>query len=129
MKIGITLTSSLSVGEEYIKLTRDVAETLARENFSVVYGGTDYGMMQEIAKSYREAGGKELIGIMSKELESVTKNYKAFPDLSEAIWTDKIIERIRKINDVADGFIILPGGIRHIGRNDEYYRRKSKQAS
>lgn len=110
MKIGITLTSSLSVGEEYIQLTRDIAQMLARENFGVVYGGTDYGMMQEIANSYKKANGKELIGIMSKELESVTKNYKAFSGLDEAIWTDKIIERIRKINDIADGFIILPGG-------------------
>ena len=110
MKIGITLTSSLSIGQEYINLTRIVAEILAKNNFSIIYGGTDYGMMGELAEAYKAAGGKELIGIMSKELQGVTKNYKTYSKLDVAIWEDRIIERIGKINDLADGFIILPGG-------------------
>lgn len=110
MKIGITLTSSLSIGQEYINLTRMVAEILAKNNFSIIYGGTDYGMMGELAEAYKAAGGKELIGIMSKELQGVTKNYKTYSKLDVAIWEDRIIERIGKINDLADGFIILPGG-------------------
>jgi uncharacterized protein (TIGR00730 family) len=110
MKIGITLTSSLSIGQEYINLTRMVAEILAKNNFSIIYGGTDYGMMGELAEAYKAAGGKELIGIMSKELQGVTKNYKTYSKLDVAIWEDRIIERIGKINDLAEGFIILPGG-------------------
>lgn len=110
MKIGITLTSSLAVGQEYIDLTCNVAQMLAQNNFGVVYGGTEYGMMAELAKSYKDAGGKELIGIMSEELKSVTKEYKAFENLDEAIWTNQMGERIRKIIDTSDGFIILPGG-------------------
>ncbi len=110
MKIGITLTSSLSIGQEYINLTRIVAEILAKNNFSIIYGGTDFGMMGELAEAYKAAGGKELIGIMSKELQGVTKNYKTYSKLDVAIWEDRIIERIGKINDLADGFIILPGG-------------------
>lgn len=110
MKIGITLTSSLSVGQEYINLTRTVAEILAREGFSIVYGGTEYGMMAELAKSYKEAGGTELIGVMSEELKSVTKGYKAFENLDKTIWTNQMGERIRTISDISDGFVILPGG-------------------
>ncbi|MBP7831986.1 MAG: TIGR00730 family Rossman fold protein [Bacteroides sp.] len=110
MKIGITLTSSLSVGQEYIDLTHNVAEMLARNGFGVVYGGTEYGMMAELAQSYKNAGGNELIGIMSEELKSVTKGYKAFENLDNAIWTNQMGERIRKIIDTSDGYIILPGG-------------------
>lgn len=110
MKIGITLTSSLSVGQEYIDLTRTVAQTLAREGFGVVYGGTEYGMMAELAISYKEANGKELVGVMSEELKSVTKGYKAFENLDKAIWTNQMGERVRTIIDNSDGFIILPGG-------------------
>lgn len=110
MKIAITLTSSLSVGEEYINSTREIAQILAKGNFGIIYGGTEYGMMKELAESYKESNGKNLVGVMSKELENVTKNYKAFPNLDEAIWVETIGERIRKMIDEADGFIILPGG-------------------
>lgn len=110
MKIAITLTSSLSVGQEYIDLTKSIAQVLAQAQFGVVYGGTEYGMMEELAKSYKRAGGTDLTGVMSKELESVTKNYKAFSDLDESIWVNQIGERIRKMIDLADGFVIFPGG-------------------
>lgn len=110
MKIGITLTSSLSVGQEYIDLTRSIAELLAKEGFGVVYGGTEYGMMKELAEAYKGAGGTDLSGVMSRELEKVTKGYKAFGGLDETVWVETIGERIRGISDRADGFVILPGG-------------------
>ncbi len=110
MRIGITLTSSISVGQEYIDLTRSIADLLAKENFGIVYGGTEYGMMKELAEAYKLSGGKDLTGVMSRELESVTKGYKAFNDLDETLWVETIGERVRAISDKADGFIILPGG-------------------
>lgn len=110
MKIGITLTSSLSVGQEYIDLTRQVAELFARAGFGVVYGGTEYGMMKELAEAYKHAGGNDLTGVMSRELEAVTKGYKAFENLDTSFWVETIGERVRTISDQADGFVILPGG-------------------
>ena len=83
---------------------------LASNGFGVVYGGTECGMMAELAQSYKNAGGNELIGIMSEELKSVTKGYKAFESLDKAIWTNQMGERVRTIIDNSDGFIILPGG-------------------
>lgn len=74
MRIGITLTSSLSVGQEYINLTRKVAERLAGEEMGIVYSGTDYGMMSELAKVYKDAGGSDLTGVMAKGLMAVTKS-------------------------------------------------------
>jgi uncharacterized protein (TIGR00730 family) len=110
MRIGISLTSSLRVGEEYIDLTKSVAQLLVENGIGVVYGGTDYGMMETLANSYKEAGGTELIGVMSKELEAVTKGYKAFEGLSEVFWVTTMGERIRTIADKSDGFLLLPGG-------------------
>lgn len=110
MKIGITLTSSLHVGQEYIDLSKHISKILAESNFGIVYGGTDYGMMAELANGYKEAGGKDLTGVMSRELEVVTKGYKANEKLDKAIWVEKIGDRIRTVMDNSDGFIILPGG-------------------
>ncbi len=110
MKIGITLTSSLSVGQEYIDITRTICELLAKEGFGIVYGGTEYGMMKELAESYKQAGGVNLTGVMSHQLAKVTKGYKAFDNLDEAVWVDTIGERISIISNKADGLLILPGG-------------------
>lgn len=110
MKIAITLTSSMHVGQEYIDLTREVAKTLAMRGDSIVYGGTEYGMMQELAQAYKDAGGKELIGVMAKDLMAVTKGYKAYPHLDGRYIEETMGARKEKIVGLADAVLVLPGG-------------------
>lgn len=110
MKIAITLTSSMHVGQEYIDLTRNVAKTLAVRGDSILYGGTEYGMMKELAQTYKDAGGKELIGVMAKDLMAVTKGYKAYDRLDTAYVEETMGGRKEKMIDLADGVLILPGG-------------------
>ncbi len=110
MRIGITLTSSLSVGQEYIELTRAVATRLASEGFGIVYGGTAYGMMATLGESYKQAGGNDLTGVMAKDLMAVTKHYVAFENLDHTFVEDTMESRKYRITRESDGFIILPGG-------------------
>lgn len=110
MKIAITLTSSMHVGQEYIDLTREVAVALARAGHSIVYGGTAYGMMLELAQSYKNAGGKELIGVMAEDLVAVTKGYQAFDGLDARHLEPTMGGRKEKIIALADAVIVLPGG-------------------
>lgn len=110
MNIGITLTSSIQVGEEYIELTRKVAKRLAEAHHGVVYGGTAYGMMLELAEAYKQAGGEKLIGVMSKDLMEATKAYEAFGGLDETYTFDTINGRKDKLASAADALLILPGG-------------------
>lgn len=110
MRIGITLTSSLSVGQEYISLTKQVAEQLAAEKMGIVYGGTDYGMMSELAVTYKNAGGDDLTGVMAKDLIAITKGYKAFSGLDRSFLEETMGDRKHRIIIESDAFIILPGG-------------------
>lgn len=110
MRIGITLTSSLNVDQEYIKLTRETSKKMAQARHGIVYGGTDYGMMNELAETYKDNGGNDLVGVMAKDLMAATKGYKAFPRLDEQFLLDTVEDRKRKIVELSDGFIILPGG-------------------
>ena len=110
MKIGITLTSSLSVGQEYIDLTEKVAKTLADKNYGIVFGGTDYGMMSTLANAYKDAGGAELIGVMAKDLMAVTKGYIAYDKLDTSFLEETMENRKHRIVEQSDAFIILPGG-------------------
>ncbi len=110
MKIGITLTSSLSVGQEYIDLTENLAKHLAGNNHGIVYGGTEYGMMATLAKCYKDAGGTDLTGVMAKDLMAVTKGYVAFADLDKTYIEETMENRKHRIIEISDAFIILPGG-------------------
>jgi uncharacterized protein (TIGR00730 family) len=110
MRIAITLTSSLHVGQAYIDLTRAVATRLATEGYGVVYGGTAYGMMLELATAYTEAGGTSLTGVMSDDLRRVTKGYIAYEGLTTAYNMKTVSERKDQIFSLADAILILPGG-------------------
>ena len=110
MKIGITLTSSLQVAQEYIDLTEKIANKLADAGHSIVYGGTSYGMMLTLADAYLKSGGKELIGITSEDLIAVTKGYQLHPRLSTKHIVKSISERKDKILAESDAMLILPGG-------------------
>ncbi len=108
--VAITLTSSLSVNSYYLKLTRDVGKILAKEGFGVIYGGTDYGMMSELANSFLRNGGDKLIGVLAKDLMKVTKAYRAHPNLTKKYILPTIEDRKKKIMELADAYLILPGG-------------------
>ena len=110
MKVGITLTSSLEIGEQYIALTKQVSETLARRDYGIVFGGTNYGMMATLADSYKNSGGKELVGVMAKDLMRVTKGYVAHQNLDNSFLENTMEDRKRKIIEQSDAFLILPGG-------------------
>jgi uncharacterized protein (TIGR00730 family) len=110
MRVGVTLTSSLSVDAAYIQLTNHVAEYLANKHVGIVYGGTAYGMMLELGRAYKQAGGKDLVGVMAEDLKAVTKNYIAYDELDESYLEETMTARQHRIASLADAFIILPGG-------------------
>lgn len=110
MRIGITLTSALGVGQEYIDVTQQVASRLAQDGYGIVYGGTAYGMMSTLASAYKDAGGQDLTGVMAKDLMTVTKGYAAFDGLDHSFLEETMENRKHRIVEQSDAFIILPGG-------------------
>lgn len=110
MRIGITLTSSLDVDQKYIDLTQQIASKIASKGYGIVYGGTDYGMMGKLAESYKAAGGKDLCGVMAKDLMAVTINYEKYSGLDKEYTVDTMEDRKNKIISLSDAFVILPGG-------------------
>lgn len=110
MKIGITLTSSLDIGQKYIDLTELVAKTLAQRGHGIVYGGTSYGMMKKLAEVYKSNGGSSLCGVIAEDLMAVTKNYEKYDHLDEEYTVATIEDRKKKIVELSDAYLILPGG-------------------
>ena len=105
MKKTITIFgSSLPVdGEEEFKFAYNLGCLLAKNNFDVCTGGYR-GIMEAISKGASENGGK-VLGITLSYLKFQCNTY-----LSEEIKCDTLFDRISKLIDAGDAFIILQGG-------------------
>lgn len=106
MKIFIGCSSSNKIDEKYCQLAYDVSASLAKNNHTLVYGGASYSMMGECYKAFSEQN-KEIIAIMAEKYKEDLVNLK----LSDNYLVKTSLERIAKIYENSDAFILLPGGI------------------
>jgi len=89
-------------------------ELLARNGRTLVYGGSNVGLMKVIADAALSEGGR-VIGVM---VDSLVQKEVAHDDLSEMRIVDTMSERKALMADLSDGFVALPGGI---GTLDELF--------
>jgi uncharacterized protein (TIGR00730 family) len=80
---------------------------LAKNGVGLVYGGGGDGMMGELAKSVLQHGG-EVTGIIP---EFLVAREHALRGVHNLIVTHDMHERKRKMFEMADAFVALPGGI------------------
>ena len=99
---------------DFKKMAETIGATLAQNQIGVIYGGAKIGIMGAVADGSITHGG-EVIGILPHFL-SVKEI--AHNQLSQLIVVDTMHERKVKMYEMADGFIILPGGF---GTMDELF--------
>lgn len=98
----------------YINAAKQLGEYLASLNITLVYGGASIGLMGVLADSVLACDGN-VIGVIPQNL--VDKEL-AHPDLTECHIVDSMHARKQRMADLADGFILLPGGL---GSLDEFF--------
>lgn len=83
-----------------------VGRLLAERGLGLVYGGGDVGLMGAVADSALDAGGA-VIGVIP---EALSEREVAHGGLTELHVVDSMHTRKRRMADLADGFVALPGG-------------------
>lgn len=96
------------------KTAHQVAEYFVEKDIGLVYGGANVGLMKILA-DIMVKNNKEVIGIMPQSL--VDKEI-AHQHISELIIVESMAERKRKMVELSDYFIALPGGF---GTLDELF--------
>jgi uncharacterized protein (TIGR00730 family) len=91
----------------YLKAAREFGEILAREKIELIYGGGNVGLMGEIAHAVLAEGGK-VTGIIP---EFLVAREHAKGNVDHLIVTRDMHERKRKMFELADAFVALPGGV------------------
>ncbi len=114
MRICVFCGSSSGRASAYAAAARELGALLARRGFGLVYGGGNVGLMGVVADAAL-AGGGEVVGVIPRAL---VDRELAHARLTELVVVDTMHERKRRMHDLADGFIALPGGF---GTLDELF--------
>ena len=114
MKICVFCSANQQIDPDFFTMTEELGKWMAENGHSLVYGGVNQGLMECIAKTVFEAGG-QTIGIIPSLVE---KTGRISDYVSVEIFCDNLSDRKQLMQDQADVFIALPGGI---GTLDEVF--------
>ncbi len=106
MNVCVFCGSSTGLDPAYANAARETGKLLATGNHTLVYGGGNIGLMGILADQVLEGGGK-VIGVIPDFLMSREVGHSG---LSELIVVQSMHERKKRMADLADVFLALPGG-------------------
>lgn len=106
--------SSPGVRPSYAEAARGLGTAIGEAGHTLVFGGGAVGLMGEVARAARSAGAP-IIGILPAFLRGIEPPLKSAEEL---IITPDLQQRKARMLALADGFVILPGGL---GTFDEYF--------
>lgn len=114
MKICVFCSSSENLESDFIAAARQLGEWIGKNAHTLVYGGSEKGLMKECAKAVKTNGGK----IISIAPDFVINRGLLNPESDEVIKVAGLAERKKIMMEISDTFIALPGGI---GTLDEIF--------
>ena len=114
MRICVYGAASENIHPDYIEKVEELGRKLAERGHSIVYGAGATGLMGAVARGVYEKGG-EIIGVAPTffNVDGVL-----FENCTELIRTETMRERKQIMEDNADAFIMVPGGV---GTFDEFF--------
>ena len=113
-KICIFCGSSMGFDPIYREKAAELGRVLADNGCELLYGGGNVGLMKIIADVMMERHCK-VTGTITQHLLDMRVGH---PEISELIVVETMAERKKILEDMADGFIALPGGV---GTMDEFF--------
>lgn len=116
MRICVYGAASPTIDPEYIELVEQMGKALALRGHSLVFGGGGNGLMGAAARGVRSGGGY-ILGVIPKFFDE--ENVEDICDFcNELIEPDTMRQRKQIMEDNADAFIVVPGGI---GTFEEFF--------
>jgi uncharacterized protein (TIGR00730 family) len=107
MRICVYCSSSDRIDPGYVLLAGQVGTELAGRGHTLVSGGGSVSCMGAVARSAR-AGGAHTVGVIPRRLLDLEVSDT---DADELIVTETMRERKAIMDDRADAFLALPGGL------------------
>ncbi|MGQ4329220.1 TIGR00730 family Rossman fold protein [Streptomyces hayashii] len=103
MRICVLL-SAADLDDRYTGPAREFAELLGKGGHTLVWGGSDVGLMKVVADGVQEAGGR-LCGVSAAFLAATAR-----PGADEMVIAADLSERKRLLLERSDAVVIMVGG-------------------
>lgn len=106
MRIAVYLGSTFGNDPLYCETAEKTGRWIASAGHGLVFGGSGVGMMEVLASAAYSAGA-EVIGVIPRFMADEGRQSAS---LTRLIITDDMSLRRRKMIELSDGFVALPGG-------------------
>lgn len=107
MTVCIFAASSSRIDKEYGIIATRLGSLLAKSGMDVIYGGGGIGLMGKLADAVLAEGGK-ITGVIPSFMKEEGWGHLGVNDM---IITGDMSERKKKMFEIADAVVALPGGI------------------
>jgi uncharacterized protein (TIGR00730 family) len=107
MRICVFASSSSRIRSEYASAASELGLLLAQARIDVVYGGGGIGLMGRLADAVIANGGR-ITGVIPSFMKDEGWDHSA---VSEMIITTDMGERKKRMFEMADAVVALPGGV------------------
>ena len=104
--LGVFCGSSSRVALAHREAAAGLGRAIAERGHRIVYGAGNIGLMGLLADAALAAGG-EVVGVIPRFLVDLEVAHRG---LTELRVVETMHERKRAMADLADGFVVLPGG-------------------
>ncbi|PEG33605.1 TIGR00730 family Rossman fold protein [Mycolicibacterium agri] len=104
MRICVFL-SAADLAERYSGPAREFAELIGGHGHTLVWGGSDTGLMKVVADAVRKSGGR-LVGVSVEFLRDVARK-----DADEMVIAKDLAERKALLLNGSDAIVVMPGGL------------------
>lgn len=116
MRICVYGAASPNIDAEYITKVEELGREMAKRGHSLVFGGGKNGLMGAVARGVHENGG-ETLGVMPGFFIEQSAEV-LYEHCDKFIKTETMRERKQIMEENADAFIVVPGGI---GTYEEFF--------
>lgn len=127
MVVAVYGASSRELDAAYLDAAFQAGAALAKRGHAMVYGAGQTGVMGAAARGMASEGGR-IVGVAPRFFDQPGVLYQS---CAEMIFTETMSQRKQRMEDLADAFLVLPGGIgtleeffetltlRHLGRHEK----------
>lgn len=105
--VCVYCASSTQVGAVYLDAAYELGQRMGRAGLELIYGGASIGLMGAVARGVHAERGR-VVGVLPKFF--MQKNIR-YDEADELIVTRDMRDRKATMDERADAFLVLPGGV------------------
>ena len=103
--MAVYCSAASGLPSEWVGAARQVGRVIGESDATLVYGGVDAGLMREVAEAVKATSAGKVVGVVPARRAAMACKLN-----DQRIDTDGLDDRKAVMQEMADVFVVLPGG-------------------